>query len=192
MLAVGDIFNWDWTAIGTLARAVVTAISLALGYLALKDTRVELEGSLRPVMVPVASNLRIEQLEVEADVSAIYAWSAQPVSLAVSPKNAFQARLSTRPPSVTCTKRFGWAYHKLIQTFQEPESYDGSVKIRRSPEQKPTTSSGWLNPTTDASLRPSQNPRGSQGESQRRVQLVWSASRPPGPAACCSSASSRS
>jgi hypothetical protein len=60
VLAVADIFHWDWTAIGTLALAAVTAISLRLGYLALSDTRAELEGSQRPVMAPVASNLLVE------------------------------------------------------------------------------------------------------------------------------------
>jgi hypothetical protein len=60
MLAPADIFNWDWTAIGTLALAVVTALSLRLGYLALRGTRTELEANQRPVIVPVASNAEVE------------------------------------------------------------------------------------------------------------------------------------
>jgi hypothetical protein len=85
VLAVADIFHWDWTAIGTLALAAVTAISLRLGYLALKSTRAELEGSQRPVVVPLASNLLIEN----------------PVPpRVVMPKGAHQTEVQARPTSL--------------------------------------------------------------------------------------------
>jgi hypothetical protein len=58
--------TFDWTAIGTLALAVVTGISLAFGWGSLRQTqqeitisRQEVEQAQRPVVVPVADHRRI-------------------------------------------------------------------------------------------------------------------------------------
>jgi hypothetical protein len=61
---------WDWTAIGTLALALVTAIALVIGWLTLRQTkreialsRREVEEAHRPVLVPVLDRTRAITLE---------------------------------------------------------------------------------------------------------------------------------
>ncbi len=52
--------TWDWTAIGTLALALVTGISLVFGWNALRQGQREVEEAHRPVVVPIADQRRIE------------------------------------------------------------------------------------------------------------------------------------
>lgn len=45
--------NWDATAIGTLALAVVTGVSLAFGWKSLRQGQREVEEAHRPVVMPI-------------------------------------------------------------------------------------------------------------------------------------------
>lgn len=45
--------NWDATAVGTLALAIVTGVSLAFGWKSLRQGQKEVEEAHRPVVVPV-------------------------------------------------------------------------------------------------------------------------------------------
>ncbi len=44
--------TWDWTAVGTLALAAVTSVSLAFGWRSLRQGQREVEEAHRPVLVP--------------------------------------------------------------------------------------------------------------------------------------------
>jgi hypothetical protein len=46
--------NWDATALGTLALAAVTAVSLVFGWVSLHQGQREVEEAHRPVLVPLA------------------------------------------------------------------------------------------------------------------------------------------
>lgn len=52
--------TWDWTAVGTLALAVVTGISLAFGWRSLRQGQREVEEAHRPVVVPVTDSREME------------------------------------------------------------------------------------------------------------------------------------
>jgi hypothetical protein len=45
--------NWDATAVGTLALAAVTAVSLAFGWRSLRQGQREVEEAHRPVVMPI-------------------------------------------------------------------------------------------------------------------------------------------
>jgi hypothetical protein len=49
--------TWDWTAVGTLALAIVTGVSLVFGWKSLRQGQREVEESQRPIVVPVAVDL---------------------------------------------------------------------------------------------------------------------------------------
>jgi hypothetical protein len=64
--------TWDWTAIGTLALALVTAVALVIGWLTLRQTRREIalsrrevEEAHRPVLVPVLDRTRAITLQAD-------------------------------------------------------------------------------------------------------------------------------
>jgi hypothetical protein len=73
---VGVFHNtFDWTAVGTLALALATAVALVLGWLTLRQTRSEIalsrrevEEAHRPVVVPVADDRVIGQLLAKPQV----------------------------------------------------------------------------------------------------------------------------
>ncbi len=59
--------TWDWTAVGTLALAVTTGVSLAFGWGSLRQTqreievsRQEVEEAYRPVLVPLSDSRHME------------------------------------------------------------------------------------------------------------------------------------
>jgi hypothetical protein len=52
--------TWDWTAIGTLALAAVTGVSLAFGWKSLRQGQKEVEEAHRPVLVPLADSRPLE------------------------------------------------------------------------------------------------------------------------------------
>jgi hypothetical protein len=69
MLATFD-GTWGWTAIGTLALALVTAVALVIGWLTLRQTkneialsRREVEEAHRPVLVPLADSRPLDVVE---------------------------------------------------------------------------------------------------------------------------------
>jgi hypothetical protein len=60
MLASSFNGTWDWTAIGTLALAVVTGVSLLFGWTSLRQGQREVEEAHRPVLVPLADSRRMD------------------------------------------------------------------------------------------------------------------------------------
>jgi hypothetical protein len=52
-MLLGFAGNWDATALGTLALAAVTAVSLAFGWKSLRQGQREVEEAHRPVVMPV-------------------------------------------------------------------------------------------------------------------------------------------
>jgi hypothetical protein len=57
---VGD---WDATAVGTLALAIVTGVSLRFGWKSLRQGQKEVEEAHRPVLVPLADSRPLEVVE---------------------------------------------------------------------------------------------------------------------------------
>jgi hypothetical protein len=55
--------NWDATAVGTLALAVVTGVSLVIGWKSLRQGQGEVEEAHRPVLVPLADSRPINMVE---------------------------------------------------------------------------------------------------------------------------------
>ncbi|MGA2164197.1 MAG: hypothetical protein ABSH36_06980 [Solirubrobacteraceae bacterium] len=52
--------TWDWTAVGTLALAAVTGVSLLFGWKSLRQGQKEVEEAHRPVLVPLADSRRMD------------------------------------------------------------------------------------------------------------------------------------
>lgn len=55
--------TWDWTAVGTLALAIVTGVSLLFGWKSLRQGQKEVEEAHRPVLVPLADSRPLEVVE---------------------------------------------------------------------------------------------------------------------------------
>jgi len=70
MLATFD-GTWDWTAIGTLALAVVTSVSLAFGWRSLRQSQREVEEAHRPVVVPLSDRRTMDMGSVGETAPAV-------------------------------------------------------------------------------------------------------------------------
>jgi hypothetical protein len=55
--------NWDATAVGTLALAIVTGVSLRFGWKSLRQGQTEVEEAHRPVLVPLADSRPLEVVQ---------------------------------------------------------------------------------------------------------------------------------
>jgi hypothetical protein len=55
--------NWDATAVGTLALAIVTGVSLWFGWKSLRQGQKEVEEAHRPVLMPLADSRPLEVVE---------------------------------------------------------------------------------------------------------------------------------
>jgi hypothetical protein len=55
--------NWDATALGTLALAAVTGVSLVFGWKSLRQGQSEVEEAHRPVLVPLADSRPLDVVE---------------------------------------------------------------------------------------------------------------------------------